>query len=122
MNLHTFEDLLDTIEIQSVDYATFRKQLGVLDISDVTGNFCVRSDLDTFLDRVATKDDDNRKELVEDYCTKMYQILVTDAKESLRTFYSKSGQLPQPLEFYFDMPTGNCLDDEAFMGMTNSKY
>jgi len=122
MNLHTFEDLLETIEIQSVDYATFRKQLGVLDISDVTGNFCVRSDLDTFLDRVATKDDDNRKELVEDYCTKMYQILVTDAKESLRTFYSKSGQLPQPLEFYFDMPTGNCLDDEAFMGMTNSKY
>ena len=71
---HTFDDLLATINIQDVDYATFRKQLSILDISDITGTFSVRSDIDIFLDRVATKEDDCRKDLVEVYCEKMYQI------------------------------------------------
>ena len=122
MKLYTFQDLLSTIEIQSVDYATFRKKISVLDISDVSGTFSIRSDLDTFLDRVANKDDDNRKKLVEQYCTKMYKILVTDAEESLKTFFNKAGQLPEPLEYYFDLPAGNCLTGDTFMGMTNSKY
>ncbi len=122
MKIYTFEDLLATIELQSVDYATFRKELGILDISDVTGTFSVRSDLDTFFDRVANKEDDRRKELAEDYCKKMYQILVTDAENSLRHFFDKSGALLNPLEYYFDLPTGNCLDDDTFMGMSNSKY
>ena len=59
---HTFEDLLATINIQDVDYTTFRKQLSILDISDITGTFSVRSDIDIFLDRVATKEDDCRKD------------------------------------------------------------
>ena len=122
MKIYTFEDLLATIELQSVDYATFRKELGILDISDVTGTFSVRSDLDTFFDRVANKEDDCRKERAEDYCKKMYQILVTDAEASLRHFFDKSGALTNPLEYYFDLPTGNCLDADTFMGMSNSKY
>ena len=117
---YTFQDLKNTINIQDVDYPTFRKQLSVLDIADTTGTFSVRSDLDTFLDRVATKD--NRKELAEVYCEKMYQILVTDAENSLKTFFNKSGALPNPLEYYFDLPVGNCLTDDTYMGISNSKY
>ncbi len=120
MNTHTFEDLLEAIDIQHVDYASFRKQLSILDISDTSGTFKPRSDLDTFLDRVATKD--NRKQLAEQYCEKLYQILVTDAENSLRTFYSKCAELPQPLEYYFDMPIGNCLNGDTYSGQTNSKY
>lgn len=120
--IHTFDDLLATVQLQTVDYPTFRKQLSVLDISDTTGTFSVRSDIDVFINRVANKGGDNRKELLETYCEKMYQILVTDAEESLKTFYNKSGQLPESLEYYFDMPAGNCLDNDTFMGMTNSKY
>lgn len=122
MKIYTFEDLLATIDLQSVDYETFRSELSILDISDTTGTFSVRSDLDTFFDRVANKDGDCRKQRVEDYCKKMYQILVTDAEASLRVFWDKTGHLPNPLEYYFDMPTGDCLDDDTFMGMKNSKY
>ncbi len=119
---HTFDDLLSTVQLQSVDYATFRQQLSVLNISDTTGTFGVRSDIDTFIARVTKKDSDNRKELLELYCKKMYQILVTDAKTSLYEFYRRYGELLNPLEFYFDLPEGNCLQDDTFMGMTNSKY
>jgi len=118
--IHTFQDLRHTINIQDVDYDTFRKQLSILDISDTTGTFSIKSNLDTFLDRVATKD--NRKKLAEVYCQKMYQILVTDAENSLKTFYNSKGALPNPLEYYFNLPTGNCLDGDTFMGMSNSKY
>ena len=65
---HTFDDLLSTVQLQSVDYATFRQQLSVLNISDTTGTFGVRSDIDTFIARVTKKDSDNRKELLELYC------------------------------------------------------
>ena len=119
---HTFDDLLSTVQLQSVDYATFRQQLSVLNISDTTGTFGVRSNIDTFIARVTKKDSDNRKELLELYCKKMYQILVTDAKTSLYEFYRRYGELLNPLEFYFDLPEGNCLQDDTFMGMTNSKY
>ena len=44
--LYTFEDLLSTINIQKVSYASFRKQISILNISDKTGTFAVRSDLE----------------------------------------------------------------------------
>jgi hypothetical protein len=119
---HTFDDLLETIKFQNIDYKSFRKQFSILDISDTTGMFTVRSNIDTFLDRVATKEDDCRKDLVEVYCEKMYQILVTDAEKSLREFYTRYGELKEPIDFYFDLPAGNCLTGDTFMGMTNSKY
>ena len=122
--LHTFEDLLATITIQDVDYATFRKQLSILDISDTTGTFSVRSDLDTFFNRVANKEEDNRKELAEAYCEKMYKILVTDAKASLRQFYKRYGELTHNHYFYLNLPAGNCYNrkENTYYGMTNSKY
>jgi hypothetical protein len=122
--LHIFEDLLATINIQDVDYATFRKQLSILDISDTTGTFSVRSDLDTFFNRVANKEEDNRKELTEAYCEKMYQILVTDAKASLRQFYKRYGELTHTVDFYLDLPVGNCYNakENTYYGMTHSKY
>lgn len=120
--IHTFDDLLATVQLQTVVYPSFRKQLSVLDISDTTGTFSVRSDIDVFIDRVAKKDSDNRKELLETYCEKMYQILVTDAERSLHEFYRRYGEVRNNLEYYFDLPTGNCLHDDTFMGMRNSKY
>lgn len=121
---HTFEDLLATITIQDVDYATFRKQLSILDISDRTGTFSVRSDLDTFFNRVANQAGDNRKELAEAYCEKMYKILVTDAKASLRQFYKRYGELTHNHYFYLNLPAGNCYNrkENTYYGMTNSKY
>ena len=121
---HTFEDLLATITIQDVDYATFRKQLSILDISDRTGTFSVRSDLDTFFDRVANHPGDNRKDLAETYCEKMYQILVTDAKASLRQFYKRYGELAHNHYFYLNLPAGNCYNrkENTYYGMTHSKY
>ena len=120
--MHTFEDFLSTIQIQDVDYPTFRKQLSVLDISDTSGTFQPRSDLDTFFSRVANKESDQRVELAEVYCKKMYQILVTDAEASLRTFYESKGAIHNPIKNYLNMPIGNCLDGDTFIGMNNSKY
>jgi len=122
--LYTFEDLLSTINIQKVSYTSFRKQISILNISDKTGTFAVRSDLDTFLDRVANKESDNRKELVEVYCQNLYKILVTDAEGSLKEFYNRYGELTHNVDFYLDLPEGNCYNAEenTYYGMTNSKY
>lgn len=120
--VHTFDDLLNDIELQSVSYSDFRKQVSVLDISDVTGTFAVRSDLDTFLDRVVKKSTDTRKELVEVYCENLYRILVQDASASLYEFYKRYGELKHDIGYYLNLPEGNCLKDDTFYGMTNSKY
>lgn len=118
--LHTFADLLNSIQLQSVDYKTFRKQISILDISDTSGTFSTKSNIDDFIARVSRTD--NRAELLEQYCEKMYQILVTDAEASLTEFYTRYAELKQPIDYYFDLPAGNCLTGDTFMGMTNSKY
>ena len=62
--IFTLDDFLALFKFnKQISYADFCQQLSVLDISDKTGNFAVRSDIDTFIDRVAKKD--NRKQRLD---------------------------------------------------------
>jgi len=118
----TFDDLLKQINLKNVSYSDFCKQLSVLDISDKSGTFKVRSDIHEFLKRVASKEDDPRPPRLNLYLQKLYQMLVTDAEASLRKWYDRYVALPHDMSFYLELPEGNCLTDDTFMGMTNSKY
>ena len=118
----TFKDLLNEINIQQVSFDDFCGQLSVLDISDKSGTFKVRSDIHVFLDRVTKKEGDPRPARVNLYLKKLYQMLVTDAETSLQHWFKRYGELPNPIEFYLELPEGNSLTDDTFMGMTNSKY
>jgi hypothetical protein len=117
-----FDDLLKRVKIQNVSFDEFQKRLSVLDISDTTGTFAVRSDIFAFIERVARKETDFRPARMGLYLEKLYQMLVTDAEASLHEWYNRYVKLPEDVEFYLDLPDGNCLNDDTFMGMTNSKY
>ena len=118
----TFKDLLDEIQIKQVSFEDFCSQLSILDISDKTGTFKVRSDIYTFLNRVAKKQNDPRPARLNLYLTKLYKMLVTDAEASLQEWFDRYVALLNPVEFYLELPEGNSLTDDTFMGMTNSKY
>jgi hypothetical protein len=54
----TQDDFIQLFKLQkTISYDDFCLRLSVLNGSDTTGNFVVRSDLDTFVQRVAKKDD-----------------------------------------------------------------
>ena len=118
----TFKDLLNEVNIQQISFDDFCSQLSILDISDKSGTFKIRSDIHVFLDRVTKKDNDPRPPRVDLYLTKLYQMLVTDAEASLKQWFDQYVALPNPTEFYLELPEGNCLKDDTFMGMKNSKY
>ena len=87
---------------------------------DRSGAFVVRSDLDTFVNRVSKKD--NRKQRLNLYKQNLYKILVTDAKQTLVAWFNRYGKLPESVEFYLDLPDSNILNNDTFSGRTNSKY
>ena len=118
----TFKDLLNEVNIQQISFVDFCSQLSILDISDKSGTFKVRSDIHVFLARVTKKENDPRPLRVDLYLKKLYQMLVTDAEESLKQWFDRYVALPNPVEFYLELPEGNCLTNDTFMGMTNSKY
>jgi len=120
--IKTFDSVLDEINIQKVSFEEFCKQLSILDISDKSGTFKVRSNIHDFISRVATKDSDPRPARLNLYLEKLYQMLVTDAENSLREWYERYVELPNDVEYYLDLPEGNCLTADTFLGMTNSKY
>lgn len=103
-----------------ITYEDFCKKISVLDISDKTGTFAVRSNLDTFVNRVSKKD--NRKSRLETYKKKLYQILVTDADQVLTEWFRRYGKLTENVDFYFDIPSADILIDDTFSGRTNAKY
>lgn len=117
-----FEDFKKTINFQSVTYDEFKSRVSVLDISDRSGQFNVRSDLPTFLQRVAKKD--NRISRLETFYTKLYQMLVTDAETSLRQWFDSYVNLQKSPEWYLTLPVGNSYDSEnnQFLGQKNAKY
>lgn len=118
----TFDKLLDEIKLQTVSFDDFCKQISILDISDKSGTFKVRSDIHEFIKRVAIKDTDTRTDRLTLYLEKLYQMLVIDAEKSLYQWYERYVALPNEVAFYLDLPEGNCLTGDTFMGMTNSKY
>lgn len=116
----TEQDFLQQFNLPAVTYQEFSDKICVLDVMDRSGDFVVRSDLDTFVNRVSKKDD--RKQRLNSYKQNLYKILVTDAKQTLLSWYNRYGKLPKPVEFYLDLPDSNILNGDTFSGRTNSKY
>lgn len=92
----------------------------MLDVMDRSGAFVVRSDLDTFVNRVSKKDD--RKQRLNLYKQNLYKILVTDAQTTLLNWFNRYGKLKEDVSYYFELPDADILKDDTFAGRTNSKY
>lgn len=114
------QDFFNQFNLPTVTFNEFCEKVCVLDIMDRSGAFVVRSDLDTFVNRVSKKDD--RKQRLNLYKQNLYKILVTDAKQTLLSWFNRYGKLKEPVEFYFDIPNADILNNDTFAGRTNSKY
>jgi hypothetical protein len=114
------QDFLNQFNLPTITFQDFCKKICVLDIMDRSGSFVVRSDLDTFVDRVSKKD--NRKQRLALYKENLYRILVTDAKNTLVSWFRRYGELKENVDFYFNIPNASILNSDTFSGRTNSKY
>jgi hypothetical protein len=118
--IFTEQDFLNLFTLPNPTYQEFCNSIQILDISDKSGTFKVRQDLDSFIARVGKKD--NRGQRLTEYKQKLYQILVIDAEKTLKAWFKSQGALPEQLDFYFDIPDANILNDGVFAGRTNAKY
>jgi len=118
--IFTEQDFLNQFNLPNISFTDFCNKICVLNIMDHSGSFVVRSDLDTFVNRVSKKDD--RKQRLNLYKQNLYKILVTDAKSTLTDWFKRYGELKESIDFYFDIPSANILQDNTFAGRTNSKY
>lgn len=118
--IFTEQDFLSLFNLPRPTFADFCNQIQILDISDKSGTFKVRQDLDSFIARVGKKD--NRAQRLPVFKQKLYQLLVTDIDTTLKAWFRSQGALPEKLEFYFDIPNENILTNDVFAGRTNSKY
>lgn len=118
--IFTEQDFLDLFTLPKPTFEEFCQQVQILDISDKSGTFKVRQDLDSFIARVARKD--NRPQRLNLYKEKLYKILVEDAEQTLLAWFRSQGALPQNLDFYFQIPDADILSDGVFAGRTNAKY
>jgi hypothetical protein len=116
----TDQDFLSLFILPKPTFADFCNQIQILDISDKSGTFKVKQDLDSFIIRVSKKD--NRIENLPLFKQKLYQLLVTDVEQTLKSWFKNNGKLKESIEFYFNIPTENILSDGVFTGRTNSKY
>ena len=105
---------------KTISFEDFSQQLSVLNGSDTSGNFVVRSDLDTFVDRVAKKD--NRKSRLDLYKKKLYKMLVTEPEVALTEWFNRTAAITENLDYYFQIPNAKILEGNTFAGRTNSKY
>lgn len=116
-----FKDFLSLFKFnKTISYQDFCQQLGVLNISDTTGTFAVRSGIDEFIDRVSKKDD--RKQRLDLYKKNLYRMLVTEPEVALKEWFRRYGELPHDLNYYFQIPQGSILTGDTFQGIKNSKY
>ena len=104
----------------TISFELFCDRVSVLDISDTTGTFRVRSSLDEFIAKNSRGD--NRSQRLQLYKRCLYNILVRDREQTLAKWYERQGSLPQPLDYYLNIPNKNVLTDGVFNGRTNSKY
>jgi len=118
--IFTQQDFLNLFNLPQISFNDFCKKLSVLNGSDKSGTFVVRSDIDTFIARVATKDD--RGIRLNTYKQQLYKLLVTDAEKTLLHWFNRYGALNEDLSFYFAIPNTDILFDDTFKGATNSKY
>ena len=118
--IFTETDFLQLFTLPQISDQDFCDKICVLDVMDRSGAFVVRSDLDTFVNRVSKKDD--RKQRLNQYKQNLYKILVIDAQQTLSAWFNRYGKLNENIEFYFNLPKSNILQDDIFSGKTNSKY
>lgn len=105
---------------KNISFEDFSKELAVLNGSDTSGQYVVRSDLDTFVERVAKKD--NRKSRLDLYKRKLYKVLVEHAEDALLHWFRKTAGLTENINFYFQIPNSDLLTNDTFAGRTNAKY
>ena len=118
---YTLEQFLSLFNFQhDTTFEDFSRQVSVLNGSDRSGQFVVRSDLDTFIKRVAKRDD--REARLDLYKRKLYKMLVEEPEVALAEWFNKTADLKEPLDFYFGIPEATILVDDTFAGRTNSKY
>ena len=55
--IFTEQEFINQFNLQPITFQQFCDKICVLDVMDRSGSFVVRSDLDTFVDRVSKKDD-----------------------------------------------------------------
>lgn len=119
--IFNFADFLSLFKFRkNTSFEDFCRELKVLDISDKTGTFAVRSDIDTFIDRVSKKD--NRKERLHEYKQNLYRMLVVEPEVALKEWFRRYGELSHDLNYYFQMPDGSVLTNDTFQGIKHSKY
>lgn len=118
--IFTEQEFLNQFNLPNITFQDFCNKVCVLDVMDRSGAFVVRSDLDTFVNRVSKKDD--RKQRLNLYKQQLYKILVTDAKQTLSAWFKRYGELKEDVDTYFDIPDANILSNDVFAGRTNSKY
>lgn len=118
--IFTEQDFLKLFTLPKPTFEEFCGQVQILDISDKSGTFKTRQDLDSFIARVAKKD--NRPQRLALYKEKLYKILVEDAEQTLLWWFRSQGALPEPVEFYFQIPDADIFSDGVFGGRTNARY
>jgi hypothetical protein len=118
--LFTDQDFLSLFTLPKPTFEDFCNKIQILDISDKSGTFKVKQDLDSFIARVGKKD--NRAERLPLYKEKLYQLLVVDAEKTLMAWFKTQGTLPENVDFYFNIPNDNILLNDTFTGRTNAKY
>ena len=121
--IQTVDKFLSILDLPpKVTYEEFRGRLSILDISDKSGTFAVRSDVFAFLDRVARKDD--RRDRLDLYLRNLYRILVVDREEALTHWFRKYVELTKGLEEYLRPPNLDLLDDATgtFLAFKHSKH
>lgn len=116
----TDQDFLSLFNLPKPGFEEFCRQIQILDISDKSGTFAVRQDLDSFIARVAKRD--NRSERLDLFKTKLFEILVTNAESTLTAWFRSQGALPEPVEFYFQIPDTDIFSDGVFAGRANARY
>lgn len=116
----TEQEFLSLFDLPNPSFTDFSQQIQILDISDTSGTFRVRQDLDSFIARVSKKDD--RKNRLSLFKQKLYELLVVDAEKSLKVWFKNQGALANELSYYFRIPDADILNDKVFGGRTNAKY
>lgn len=118
---YTLQQFLNLFNLQkNVSFNDFSAKLSVLNGSDTSGNFVVRSDLDTFVTRVAKKD--NRNARLHDYKLKLYKMIVQEPEVALEAWYNRTVAITESMDFYFQIPEAKILDGNTFAGRTHAKY
>ena len=81
---------------RTISFEDFSKRLAVLNGSNTSGNFAVRCDLDTFVAKVAKKDD--RQSRLDHYKRKLYKMIVQEPEVALGAWFNRTASLTESVD------------------------